>query len=140
MSDNSSNNNEHNIKKIRRNKKTYYSNEREDILQQLKNLMDLNNDNTILLNKLHDNYELKNKLIELTDNIKKYYRCSAWGYFVSINNGDKGDEITLLRSIFKDHGYKIFSKDIITEYLGVKKRYTQLFFLNNKNYQLPITN
>ena len=62
MSDNSSNNNEHNVKKIRRNKKTYYSNEREDILQQLKNLMDLNNDNTILLNKLHDNYELKNKL------------------------------------------------------------------------------
>ena len=128
MSDNSSDNIENNVKKIRRNKKTFYSNERENILQQLKNLMNLNNDNTILLNKLQDNQELKNKLIELTDDIKKYYRCSTWGYFVSVNNGEKGDEITLLRSIFKDHDYKIFSKDIITEYLGVKKRYTQLFF------------
>jgi len=128
MSDNSSDNNENNIKKIRRNKKTFYSNERENILQQLKNLMDLNNDNTILLNKLQDNLELKNKLIEITDDIKKYYRCSTWGYFVSVNNGEKGDEITLLRSIFKDHDYKIFSKDIVTEYLGKKKRYTQLIF------------
>jgi len=128
MSDNSSNNNENNVKKIRRNKKTFYSNERENILQQLINLMDLNNDNTILLNKLQDNQELKNKLIEITNDIKKYYRCSTWGYFVAVNNGDKGDEITLLRSIFKDHCYKIFSKDIVTEYLGVKKRYTQLFF------------
>ena len=128
MSDNSSDNYENNIKKIRRNKKTFYSNERENILQQLINLMDLNNDNTILLNKLQDNQELKNKLISITDDIKKYYRCSTWGYFVAINNGEKGDEITLLRSIFKDHDYKIFSKDIVTEYLGIKKRYTQLFF------------
>ena len=90
--------------------------------------MDLNNDNTILLNKLQDNQELKNKLIEITDDIKKYYRWSTWGYFVSVNNGEKRDEITLLRSIFKDHDYKIFSKDIVTEYLGIKKRYTQLFF------------
>lgn len=80
--------------------------------------MDLNKDNTILLNKLQDNIQLKNKLIEFNDDIKKYYRCSTWGYFVAIKNGLKGDEITLLRSIFKDHGYKIFSKDIITEYLG----------------------
>ena len=128
MSDNSSDNNENNVKKIRRNKKTFYSNERDNILQQLKNLINLNNDNTILLNKLQDNQELKKKLIEITDDIKKYYRCSTWGYFVSVNNGEKGDEITLLRSIFKDHDYKIFSKDIVTEYLGVKKRYTQLFF------------
>jgi hypothetical protein len=125
MSDNSSDNN---VKKIRRNKKTFYSNERDIIFKQLKSLMDLNDDNTILLNKLQDNQELKNKLIELTDDIKKFYRCSTWGYFVSINNGEKGDVITLLRSIFKDHDYKIFSKDIITEYNGVKKRYTKLYF------------
>lgn len=61
MSDNSSDNNENNPKKIRRNKKTFYSNERENIFQQLKNLMDLNDGNTILLNKLQDNQELKKK-------------------------------------------------------------------------------
>lgn len=132
MSDNSINSNDNNSnsdkKKIRRNKKTYYSNERENVFQQLKSLMDLNEDNSILLAKLQDNNELKKKLIELNEDIKKYYRCSTWGYFVSVNNGEKGDEITLLRSIFKDHDYKIFSKDIITEYNGIKKRYTKLYF------------
>jgi|LakMenEpi03Aug12_release.lakeMendotaPanAssembly.Ray.scaffolds.fasta_scaffold129872_3 hypothetical protein len=128
MSDNSCENNENNTKKNRRNKKLFYSNERDNIFNQLKKIMDLDNTNTILLVKLHDNMELKKKLIELNDDIKRYYRCSTWGYFVSINNGFKGDEITLLKSIFKDHDYKIFSKDVITEYNGVKKRYTQLFF------------
>jgi hypothetical protein len=132
MSDNYINSNDNNSnsekKKIRRNKKTYYSNERENIFQQLKLLMDLNEDNSILLAKLQDNNELKKKLIELNKDIKKYYRCSTWGYFVSVNNREKGDEITLLRSIFKDHDYKIFSKDIITEYNGIKKRYTKLYF------------
>lgn len=124
MSDNSIDN----VKKIRKNKKTFYSKERDIILQQLISLMDLNPDNTILLVKLQDNQNLKNKLIELTDDIRKYYRCCSWGFFVSISNNLKGNEITLLRSIFKDHGYKIFSKDVITEYNGIKKRYTSLFF------------
>jgi hypothetical protein len=115
-------------KKIRRNKKTYYFEERENLFQELKKLMNLNKDNSILLIQLHDNIHLKNKLIESIDNIKKIYRCSTWGYFVSLNNGLKGDEITLLRSIFKEHGYTIFSKDLIAEYNGIKKRYTTLFF------------
>lgn len=134
MNDNSidSNDNNSNIekKKNRRNKKTYYSNEREIIFQQLKTLMNLNKDNSILLTELQNNIDLKNKLIDFIDDIKKYYRCCTWGYFVSINNGEKGDEITLLRSIFKDHDYIIFSKDIITEYNGIKKRYTKLYFTN----------
>jgi len=133
MSDNSIDSNDNNSnsdkkKKIRRNKKTYYSNEREIIFQQLKILMNLSEDNSVLLIQLQDNINLKNKLIEYIDDIKKYYRCSTWGYFVCTNNGEKGDEITLLKSIFKDHDYKIFSKDIITEYNGVKKRYTKLYF------------
>ena len=113
MSDKSINSNDNvsnsDKKKIRRNKKTYYSNEREIIFQQLKILMKLNEDNSVLLTQLHDNIDLINKLIESTDDIKKYYRCSTWGYFIAINNEDKGDEITLLRSIFKDHDYKRWS-------------------------------
>ena len=132
MSDNSNSDNNSNNKKIkiRRDKKTYYQNERNNILQQLIALMNLNDDNSTLLVQLYDNKELINLLIQLVDDIKKYYRCSTWGYFVAINNsnGDKCDEITLLRSIFKDHDYTIFSKDVITEYNGVKKRYTKLFF------------
>lgn len=113
---------------IRRNKKLFYHNERNEILNKLIQLMNFNNDKSILLVQLKDNQELINYLISITDNIKKYYRCSTWGYFVSINNGEIGDEISLLKAIFKDHGYRIFSKDITTEYNNVKKRYTTLYF------------
>ena len=129
MSDNNSNNtSDENIKKIRRNKKTFYQNERDNILEQLKNLMKLDNNNSILLIQLQNNDELKNKLKELNNDIKRFYRCSTWGWFVSINNGEIGDEIVLLKAIFKDHDFTIFSKDITCEYNNIKKRYTKLFF------------
>jgi len=113
---------------IRRNKKLFYHNERNVILNKLIQLINFNDDKSILLAQLKDNQELINYLTSITDNIKKYYRCSTWGYFVSINNGEIGDEISLLKAIFKDHGYRIFSKDITTEYNNVKKRYTTLYF------------
>lgn len=119
-----------NNKKIRRNKKTYYQKEREDIINELSKLMNFDKDNSVLLIQLQDNLILKNRLNELIDDIKKYYRCSTWGYFVSINNGEKGDEITLLKAIYKDHDYNIFSKDITSVYNNIKKRYTKLFFQN----------
>lgn len=113
---------------IRRNKKLFYHNERNEILNKLIQLINFNNDKSILLVQLKDNQELINYLTSITDNIKKYYRCSTWGYFVSINNGENADEISLLKAIFKDHDYRIFSKDITTEYNNVKKRYTTLYF------------
>ena len=128
---------------IRRNKKLFYHNQRNEILNKLIQLINFNNDaqenkqnlfsgarrdKSILLVQLKDNQELINYLTSITDNIKKYYRCSTWGYFVSINNGENADEISLLKAIFKDHDYRIFSKDITTEYNNVKKRYTTLYF------------
>lgn len=115
-------------KKTRKNKKLFYHDERNIILNKLIQLINFNNDKSILLAQLKDNQELKNYLISIVDDIKKYYRCSTWGYFVATNNGEIRDEITLLKAIFKDHDYMIFSKDITTEYNNVKKRYTTLFF------------
>lgn len=117
-------------KKNRKNKKLFYHDERNQILNKLIQLINFNNEKSVLLVQLKDNMELKNYLTSIVDDIKKYYRCSTWGYFVDIKNGQIGDEITLLKAIFKDHDYKIFSKDITTEYNNVKKRYTTLFFTN----------
>lgn len=106
-------------KKTRKNKKLFFHEQRNNILHKLIQLINFNNDKSILLVQLKDNIELKNFLTSIVDDIKKFYRCSTWGYFVSINNGEIGDEITLLKAIFKDHGYRIFSKDITTEYNNV---------------------
>jgi hypothetical protein len=115
-------------KKTRKNKKLFFHDERNKILNKLIQLINFNNEKSILLAQLKDNEELKNYLTSIVDDIKKYYRCSTWGYFVDIKNGEIGDEITLLKAIFKDHDYIIFSKDITAEYNNVKKRYTTLFF------------
>lgn len=78
---------------IRRNKKLFYHNERNQILNKLIQLINFNNDaqenkqnlfsgarrdKSILLVQLKDNQELINYLSSITDNIKKYYRCSTW--------------------------------------------------------------
>lgn len=123
---------EHNTK-VRRNKKLLFSDERKQIINKLNTLIGLNYDNnTVLLVELYKNQELIKYLIEIKEDIKKYYRCCRWGYFVCENNGKKGDEITLLRAIYKDHDYTILSKNVITEYNGVKSRYVKLFFLTDQ--------
>ena len=102
-----------NKKKTRKNKKLFFHEQRNEILNKLIQLINFNDEKSVLLVQLKDNAELKNYLTSIVDDIK---------------NGQIGDEITLLKAIFKDHDYKIFSKDITAEYNNVKKRYTTLFF------------
>lgn len=113
-------------KRCRRNKKNYYENERIELLNNINKFINI--ENGIYLIDLYNNKELIQFLKNNIDNIQKYYRCSTWGYFVSINNDQHGDEITLLKAIFKDHGYQIFRKDVTDDINGLKKRYTKLFF------------
>ncbi len=118
--------------KIRRNKKILFNDERTLIINKLDTLIGLNDDNnSVLLVELYKNEELIKYLNDIVEDIKKYYRCCRWGYFVWENNEKKGDEITLLRAIYKDHNYDILSKNVLIEYDGVKKRYTKLFFIKN---------
>jgi hypothetical protein len=116
--------------KIRRSRKQLFEKERNDILNKLNNLIGLNeNNNSVLLPELQNNNELEQELISMKDDIKKYYKCCRWGYFVCENNGKKGDEISLLRAIYKDHKYKIPTQEVLIEYNGIKKKYQRLFFI-----------
>ena len=98
------------------------------LLNEIINMMNLDENNSILSIELENNQKLKDKLLNSIDDVKKYYRCSSWGYFVSENNEEKGDPISLLRAIFKDHGYSIYSKKITCEYNRIKQRYIKLLF------------
>ena len=116
-------------KKNRKNKKLLYEKERDEIINNLNTFTNLNDKNNSIFDiELYNNKDLIDYLRNNSSNIKKYYRCSTWGYFVSENNNQKGDEITLLKAIYKDHGYDIFRKDTTHEFFGVKKRYTKLYF------------
>ena len=105
-------NNESN-KKVRRNKKQLFTVERKIIVDKLKEIIKLEeNNNMILYDDLVENIELKEYLINNTDLIKKYYSCSSWGYFTNHLHGIfEQNEITLMKSIYKEDGYKIILKN-----------------------------
>ncbi|MBY0540245.1 MAG: hypothetical protein K2P52_02380 [Campylobacterales bacterium] len=119
-------------KKCRRNKKLYFENERNEIYNNLINFINNTKDSELLfLVDLYDNKELNKYIDDNIDNIKKYYRCSSWGYFVSLGNNQPTDNITLMKSILKDHGCDIYRKDITTEKNNIKKRYTTIRLIFN---------
>lgn len=125
--DNHNHNDSDNKKKIRRNKKLLFENERNKILYDLINFINNSKDGEyIFIIDLQNNNQLIKYINDNIDNIKKWYRCSSWGYFVSENNNQQGDEITLLKSILKDHGYSIYRKDITSDKFNEKKRYTTI--------------
>jgi hypothetical protein len=119
-------------KKLRRNKKLLFENERNEILNNLINFINNSKDGEYIFTiDLHNNTNLTKYINDNIDNIKKYYRCSSWGYFISENNNQQGDIITLLKSILKDHGYEIYRKDITAEKNNIKKRYTTIKLIKN---------
>ena len=129
---NNSDNTSSDKKIVRRNKKLLYENERNDILNNLINFINSSRDGEfIFLIDLYNNQNLKKYIFDNIDNIKKYYRCSTWGYFVAENNNQQGDIITLLKSILKDHGFQIYRKDITADKNNIKKRYTTIRLINN---------
>ena len=129
---NDSDNNSSDKKKLRRNKKLFFENERNEILNNLINFINSSKDGEyIFLIDLQNNTQLIKYINDNVDNIKKYYRCSSWGYFIAENNNQQGDEITLLKAILKDHGYEIYRKDITAEKNNIKKRYTTIRLIQN---------
>lgn len=124
---NDSDNNSSDKKKLRRNKKLLFENERNQILNNIINFINNSKDGEyIFLIDLQNNNQLVEYINSNIDNIKKWYRCSSWGYFVAENNNQQGDIITLLKSILKDHDYEIYRKDITAEKNNIKKRYTTI--------------
>ncbi len=58
-----------------------YQNEREDICNKIITILELKEDNTFLLYELDDNIEKQNKILELKEEIQKYFACSTISSF-----------------------------------------------------------
>jgi hypothetical protein len=115
-----------------RDKKTKFVKERNEIITKLKELIGLNETkNTVFLYELENNQELKTQMELQVSNIKKYYKCGTWGYFSKDVKKGSGNYINLIRAVFIDDGYDIHSKDKITEFNNIKKRYKLLTFIKN---------
>lgn len=116
-------------KKNRSTKKELYEKEREEIIKELENKIGLTKEKrTIMLYELENNKEIQNRMKELSETIKKIYRSSNWGYYSTDEKKGMGNEITLLRSVFKNSGYNIESKRKTTTINKEKKIQIQLGF------------
>jgi len=118
--------------KIRRNKKELFSIERKLFISKLNDIIQLEkNNNSVIYDDLVENIELKQYLIDNVELIKKYYSCSNWGYFTTHLHGNiPKNEVTLMKSIFKNEGFNITSKSkTIIRHDGIKKICTLLYFI-----------
>jgi hypothetical protein len=104
-----------------------YKIERNNLINNLEALMKLTETKRgILLHDLEQDILLKNYLKEKIPEIKKIFKCGCWNYF--IQKEEDRNEIGLLKSIFKNEGYKILSKRKYMDINGVKKQFNILYF------------
>jgi hypothetical protein len=88
-----------------------YQNEREDICNKIITILELKEDNTFLLCELDEDIEKQNKILELKEEIKKYFACSTISSFKP-NFECKRPYLNIIRSILRKQNYTFVGDDI----------------------------
>lgn len=114
--------------KSRSTKKDLYNKEREMIINEINGMIGLDKGNHVILYDLEHNEELKRRLNELVPEIKKYYKCGNWGYFSTDEKKGMGNEIGLLKALYKNEDYEITSKRKMCIRDSIKKLQVELYF------------
>jgi CRISPR/Cas system-associated endonuclease Cas3-HD len=114
--------------RTRKTKEDKYKEEREELIKELENLIGLNESNRKILSNDLEREEIKARMRELSEKISKIYSVSRWGYYSKDIKKGMGNEITLLRSVFKNSGYNIVSKRKTIERDGKKGIESEIYF------------
>lgn len=131
---NSTNNNIHQENKPKRTrnrltKKQQYSKEREELIQQLNNIIGIDEKkNYVYLYDLEHNEEILKSIKKKVPEIKKYHKYGAWGYFLDKERGG-GNVIGLIRTLYKDNDIIITTKNKII-FRGDKKLNSTVYYFN----------
>ena len=88
-----------------------YQNEREEICNKIITILDLKEDNTFLLCELDEDIEKQNKILDLKEEIQKYFACSTISSFKP-NFECKRPYLNIIRSILRKQNYNVNSNDI----------------------------
>ena len=109
-----------------------YQNEREDICNKIITILELTEDNTFLLCELDEDIEKQNKLLELKEEIQKYFACSTISSFKP-NFECKRPYLNIVRSILRQQQYIIEINDYCIKYDNglIRKTMKYKIFRNN---------
>ena len=90
-------------------KSLLYKQEQEEIINKIINILELDNDNSIILYNLDNDHNKQNKILELIPEIKKYYSFST---IIGASEPDKAKRpyLSIIKQITKSK-YKINSYD-----------------------------
>jgi hypothetical protein len=99
-----------------------YKNEREEICIKLIKILNLDNNNCFLLSELDTNLEKQNEIINMKDEIKKYFECSTISSFKP-KFKCKRPYLNIVRSILRKQNFIIEGNDYCVKYSdGLQKR------------------
>ena len=108
-----------------------FQNEREDICNKIITILELTEDNTFLLCELDEDIEKQNKLLELKEEIQKYFACSTISSFKP-NFECKRPYLNIIRSILRKQNYTFIGNDYTIKINNIpKKTIKYVIFRNN---------
>ena len=108
-----------------------YQNKREEICNKIITILELKEDNTFLLYELDDDIEKQNKILELKEEIQKYFACSTISSFKP-NFDCKRPYLNIIRSILRKQNYNFIGNDYTIKINNIpKKTIKYVIFRNN---------
>jgi hypothetical protein len=90
-----------------------YKDERENICNRIIEILDLDENNSFLLNDLDNDTDKQNAILDMKDEIKKYFAVSCLSSFKP-NAKCKRPHISIIRGILKQQGYTFQGNSLIT--------------------------
>jgi hypothetical protein len=87
-----------------------YTDEREEICNKLINMLNLDLEGSFLLSNIDEDIDKQNKIMELKNDIKKYFAVSTISSFKP-NFNCKRPYLNIVRSILRQQGYTFEGKD-----------------------------
>jgi len=108
-----------------------YLTEREEICNKIITILDLKEDNTFLLCELDEDIEKQNKIMDLKEEIQKYFACSTISSFKP-NFECKRPYLNIIRSILRKQNYNFIGNDYTIKVNDIpKKTIKYIIFRNN---------
>ena len=108
-----------------------FQNEREEICNKIITILELTEDNTFLLCELDEDIEKQNKLLELKEEIQKYFACSTISSFKP-NFECKRPYLNIIRSILRKQNYTFIGNDYTIKINNIPTKTIKYIIFRNK--------
>jgi hypothetical protein len=106
------------------------TNERNEVLHKILNILDISDDNNMIsIDKIDNDINLQNNIIDLEVDIKKYFKYSRWNYFNNKNRESKRKFFSLIKAILKDMNVKLISSTLVQQLDNNKKKYETYYII-----------